>query len=366
MFRAQWVAWRNALLASPAFQRWAAAFPLTRPIAHARADALFDLVAGFVYAQVLWACVRIGLFEALAAGPRSAAAIAQLADLPIAGAERLLAAAASLGLVERVGDGFALGPHGAALRGNAGLADMISHHAAFYADLADPLALLRAERPGALAAFWPYATADRPTDATATDVGAYSALMAATQPVVAGDVLDAYDFRRHRRLLDVGGGEGAFLEAVGARWPHLELALVDLPAVTERARARFAAAGLAGRSTIHAGDFLSDALPGGADVISLIRVLHDQSEAGALALLKAVHAALPVGGVVLVAEPMARRATGDRMADAYFAFYFLAMGRGRIRQISENMRILQQAGFRSLRAIPARNPLTVQVLVAGR
>ncbi|MCC7280468.1 MAG: methyltransferase, partial [Chromatiaceae bacterium] len=50
---------RNRLLASPAFQRWAVDFPLTRPIAQRRARALFDVTAGFVYSQILFACVRL-------------------------------------------------------------------------------------------------------------------------------------------------------------------------------------------------------------------------------------------------------------------------------------------------------------------
>ena len=43
-------------------------FPLTRPIARRRARELFDLCAGFVYSQVLLACVRLRLFEILAEG----------------------------------------------------------------------------------------------------------------------------------------------------------------------------------------------------------------------------------------------------------------------------------------------------------
>ena len=55
--------WRDRVLASPRFQAWAAAMPLTRPIARKRARALFDLCAGFVYSQVLVACVRRELHE---------------------------------------------------------------------------------------------------------------------------------------------------------------------------------------------------------------------------------------------------------------------------------------------------------------
>ena len=61
--------WRDRLLANPAFHRAASGFVLTRPIAHKRARELFDLVAGFVYSQVLAACVKLDLFSKLAQGP---------------------------------------------------------------------------------------------------------------------------------------------------------------------------------------------------------------------------------------------------------------------------------------------------------
>ncbi len=68
-WRDRLLAWRHRLIASPRFQRFAAAFPLTRPTAHRNARALFDLCAGFVYAQVLAACLRLDLFRILADGP---------------------------------------------------------------------------------------------------------------------------------------------------------------------------------------------------------------------------------------------------------------------------------------------------------
>ena len=74
------------------------------------------------------------------------------------------------------------------------------------------------------------------------------ALMAASQPLIAQEVLNSYPIHRHRCLLDVGGGEGVFLAAVAARAPPLRLMLLDLPAVAERARARLADAGSPGAS----------------------------------------------------------------------------------------------------------------------
>jgi demethylspheroidene O-methyltransferase len=356
--------WRNRLLADPRFQRWAADFPLTRVVAQRRTEGLFDLVAGFVYSQTLYACVRLNLFEALAAGPKTMAALVETLDLPTDAAERLLSAAVALRLVDRAGDArYALGPHGAALLGAAGLAQMIDHHGHLYADLAEPVDLLRRGR-GSLAAYWPYATASAPDTESAEGVAAYSRLMASTQPAVAADVIRAYPLGRHRRLMDVGGGEGAFLAAAGAAAPKLDLMLFDLPAVTERAKVRLAAAGLLGRTDIHAGDFLADPLPGGADLITLVRILHDQDEAGALTLLRKVRAALPSDGALLIAEPMAGDTGRNRMSDVYFAFYLLAMGRGRARTPREVFGLLRTAGFTRMRRLRTRTPFLLRAIVA--
>ena len=351
------------MLASPRFQQFAARFPLTRPVARRRARALFDLVAGFTYSQTLAACVETGLLECLADGPLATDAVAVRIDLPPAGAERLLRAAAALRLVEPIGTAWALGSDGAALRGNRGIAEMVAHHHLLYADLADPVALFRrGGGGGALSGLWRYA--ESPGDDA--DVAAYSALMAASQPLIAEQVIRAFPFHRHRRLLDVGGGEGAFLAAVGARAPTLELALFDLPAVGARAAARLAAAGLAGRSRIHGGSFLTDTLPPGYDVISLVRVLHDHDDGPGMVLLRAIHDALPQSGTLVIAEPMAGTRGAEPAGDAYFGLYLLAMGSGRPRTAGEIGAMLDAAGFARWRLVPTDMPLTARVIVATR
>lgn len=365
-WRDRWTGWRNRLLSDPRFQRWAADFPVTRPIARHRARGLFDLVAGFVYSQTLATCVRLRLFEELRDGPLTTDVLAAKFCLREEALERLLGAAEALKLVERAGPRrYALGADGAALLGNAGLTDMIAHHRHLYADLADGVGLLRRDGgQGDLAAYWPYATTSEARTSTANDVSAYSALMAASQPSVAADIVQAYPIQRHRKLLDVGGGEGAFLSAAGKHAPGLKLMLFDLPAVTDRARARLTCAGLIDRAEIVAGDFLSDPLPKDADLITLVRILHDHDDDGVLKLLRSARAALEPGGALLIAEPMSDAPRADRVADVYFAFYLLAMGRGRARTPAQIAQFLRQAGFSRVKRVPTRSPFLLRVLVA--
>jgi demethylspheroidene O-methyltransferase len=183
--------------------------------------------------------------------------------------------------------------------------------------------------------------------------------------LVSGEILDAYDLRRHRCLLDVGGGDGSFLCAAAARAPKLELTLFDLPAVAARAESRFAANGLGGRARAVGGDFARDSLPTGADVISLVRVVHDHDDAMVTKILAATRAALPTGGTLLLAEPMAGTSGAEAMGDAYFGLYLLAMGSGRARTPAVLTEFLHAAGFARVRQAATHTPLLTGLLVAN-
>jgi demethylspheroidene O-methyltransferase len=224
---------------------------------------------------------------------------------------------------------------------------MIRHHDVLYRDMADPVAFFRDSPATELAAFWPYVFgANGHIDPETAKI--YSDLMAESQTLVAEEALGVLDLKGIGTLLDIGGGTGAFLTAVGRAYPDLQLHLFDLPQVIAPATARFVQAGLAQRMRITGGSFRTDALPEGADAISLIRVLYDHSDDTVHALLAKVHAALPQGGRVIISEPMSGGDHPERAGDAYFGLYCLAMGTGRARSADEISQHLQASGFTSI------------------
>lgn len=356
---------RDRLLTSDRFRDGAAALPLTRPVARRRARDLFDLCAGFVYTQTLLACVELRLFDRLADAPRSANDLSELTNLPLDRCTRLLEAATALRLVERrSGDRYGLGSLGATLANNPSLTAMIEHHRHLYDDLRDPLALLRGTPDATkLSDYWAYAATEDPNQLADEHVAEYSRLMSLSQPLVADEVLDAYPLDRHRCLMDVGGGEGAFIVRAATRAPHLSFLLYDLPAVAARAQASLAAHGTSYRVRIASGDFFRDPLPAGADIITLVRVLLDHDDAHVLRLLKACRAALPTGGTLLIAEPLSAP-DHDRIGAAYFGMYLMAMGRGRPRSEADLRRLLAHAGFTSVDVTRGRRVLRTGIVVA--
>jgi demethylspheroidene O-methyltransferase len=364
--RDRYLEWRQRLVRTAGFQRFASGFPLTRGVSAKKASRLFDMVAGFVYSQVIAACHQLRVFEMLGEGPKTAEDIAARTGLPSASAERLLRAALALDLVgERSGGRYGLADLGAAFLGNPGIGPMVEHHAMLYADLADPVSLFRdGPAGGRLSGFWAYARSPDSAGLAPRDVAAYTRLMSASQTLVAEDIAAAYDFAKHARIMDVGGGDGTFLTHVAKAAPSAALTLFDLPPVAAAGAERFRAAGLSGRATATGGDARLGPLPPGHDLVTLVRVLHDHDDAAALAILRNVRAALVPGGRLVIAEPMAEAAGARAMGDAYFGVYLFAMGSGRPRSAAETGAMLREAGFGRFQSISTRRPLMVGLIVA--
>ena len=359
-------AWRNRLVADAGFQRRVARFPLTRRFARQQSEDLFRTTTGFVQSQILFSCVEIELFAILADGPLPAQTIAARAALPLTSAQRLLPAARALGLIQQERDGaWSLADTGAVIHGNEGIRAMIRHHAMLYRDLSDPVALLRnPARETEIAAYWAYAGSRAGEGVSGPEADTYSALMRSSQDLVATEILDAYPMGRHSAVLDIGGGDGAFLAAVGARHDRLTLNAFDLPPVAARARGIMAEAGFGARFSAHGGNFFTDTIPGIADCVTLVRVICDHDDTAALNLLRNIRRSIAPGATLLIAEPMDDADTGGSLAAAYFGLYFLAMQSGACRSPARIEALLTEAGFGRIRRTHTRNPLFASVITA--
>ena len=359
--------WRNRLIASPSFQRWAIRFPLTRWLVRKQASDIFDLMAGFVYSQVLLACTQLNLFDILANGALSFDELKKQIPLKPAGLRRLLDAAVAIKLlVKRSEDRYALSMKSAPLVGNIAILDMVKHHADFYRDLSDPIALLQGDKSSAsLNEYWPYITSEQgaaPENLSAEKVADYSKLMAHTQSLVTDEIIDAYPMSKHQIVLDIGGGQGAFIKRLATQYPHLSFKLFDIPGVAELSNAHFKEIGLSSRAQAIGGNFFQDSLPKGCDLATLVRVIFDHDDVRVSQLLANVFDALNPGGTLLLAEPMAETKGFEAMGHAYFGFYLLAMGRGRPRTEAEIRGLLSEAGFTAIELLNSYMPLNAQIL----
>jgi demethylspheroidene O-methyltransferase len=373
-WRERWASQVDDWMTRPALHRWAQHNPFTRWLVRRRSAQLFELMAGFVHSQVLLACVRLRLLESVREQPRSLDELARLTKLPAAGLQRLLASAVSMRLLDqRSGGRYGLGALGAPVATHAGIRDMVEHNATLYEDLRDPLALLRDPDGAHMHRYWPYTehqvgerAGQAQPPAPEAQFARYSSLMATSQRFVIDELLAAYPFAHHQRVLDVGGGMGGWVSALAERHPQLSLQLFDLPPVAALAQAQIASRGLAERITTFGGSFTTDALPRGADLATLVRVAHDHDDRTVLTVLRAIHQALPLGGTLLLAEPMAQTDGQPSSSDPYYHFYLMAMGSGQLRTPQALNALMSEAGFTHIELVPNPMPLHAQLLVGRK
>jgi precorrin-6B methylase 2 len=263
---------------------------------------------GFFASKTLLSAAELGVFETLAAGKLSAAALRARLGLHERSAADFLDALVALGFLQRDGDGAE------ALYAN-------TVDTAAFLDPASPLylggILKMANRR--LYPHWARLTAalrtGRPeNEAKAADGDVFAALYAdpaaleeflsAMAGVQLGNFLmlaERFDFSRFATLCDAGGASGALSIAIARRHPSLRCISYDLPAVQPVARRRIEAAGLADRVEARAGDFLTEDLPR-ADVITMGNILHDWGTATKETLIAKAYAALPPGGAFIAVE----------------------------------------------------------------
>jgi ubiquinone/menaquinone biosynthesis C-methylase UbiE len=166
---------------------------------------------------------------------------------------------------------------------------------------------------------------------------------------VLGEVVD---FSPFQRLLDVGGGSGAFDIELCRRYPHLNATVYDLPFVAEVAAKKVQEAGLSDRIQTVGGDFFSDpSLPGGHDVVLLSVVLHDWTEEKDIEILRKCYDALPRSGTVIISEIMVNDEKTGPAPAALMSLNMLIETEGRSYTPAEYITWLTKVGFRDVRTV---------------
>lgn len=161
---------------------------------------------------------------------------------------------------------------------------------------------------------------------------------------------EAVDLSRFRRLLDVGGGSGAFDIELCRRYQQLRSTVYDLAFVTEIAGRNIREAGLQDRISIHGGDFFNDPqFPAGHDVVLFSMIMHDWDEQQNRELLRKCYQTLPAGGLVVICELLVNdEKTGPPAAALMSLNMLVETEGGRNYTPSEYRAWLEATGFRDV------------------
>lgn len=323
----------------------------------ARSAKLMSLITAFMASRAVQVAAELGLADLLAEGARSAEELAAPAGAHAPSLHRLLRALAGLGIVDEESPGrFALTAEGAALR--SGVEGSLRHFAMMSGTERTWRcwsALVHSIRTGETAMRHVYGMGSFAYFAAHPDEAAvFNAAMAESTRRTARAVAAAYDFSRFRRLIDVGGGNGTLIAAILAVAPGLSGVLFDLPGGNADAPPLLAAAGLAQRCEIVAGDFFR-AIPTGVDACILKSVIHDwDDERAAVILGNCRKSLLPDGTLLLIERVMPTRmdASPSHRSAALLDLHMLALPGGRERTGAECEALLAAGGFALRRILP--------------
>ena len=175
-------------------------------------------------------------------------------------------------------------------------------------------------------------------------------------------VVEAVGVQGARRMLDVGGGSGAYSIAFAEANEKLQVELLDLLEVLPIAQRHIEEAELGARIKTRAGDLRTDLLGQGFDVILISAICHMLGPQGNRDLLKRGYAALAPGGRVVISDFILE---ADKTAPKHAALFALNMlvgtREGNTYSEDEYREWLREAGFRKVRRMRMPGPASLMV-----
>jgi len=271
-------------------------------------ERIMQVATGFWRTKVLGAAVDLDLFTVLADGGRRAAEIEREPDLHPRATRDFLDALASLGFLEREGDGddprYRNTPETAAFlnrddpRYLGGAVDIFNQQV--YDVWGGLEESLRTGEPQGVIdetgePFWEEMYDDP------MELEAFAEGMAGLSKGNFLAFAEAFDFSAYDSMTDVGGALADLSRIVARREPHLSITTTDLPAVTELARERVRADGLEDRIDAVSSDYLDDPIPD-ADLVTASLILHQENLATKRRLLEKIYDAVNPGGTFVAID----------------------------------------------------------------
>ncbi len=282
------------------------------------------IAQGFTHSKILFAGVKTGLVAEVAGRDRDVAEIARRLDLPARGVAILAHALVALGVLEPAGDSrVRLAPRYVPLLTDPDYLALLRHRDRLYRAWGVLEETIRAGRP---VHEEPDALDDPETNA------AFIEAMAAVSRDRAPAVLARLDLAGARRLADLGGGPGVYVERALREHPGLEATLIDLPLTLDVARRRLADSAVGDRLRFLRWDFYREPAPaeqaGPFDRMLISQVLHAASPAQNRELFRRLAPLLAPGALVVIHENAREPSRWEPAAAALFAVNMLALTEG--------------------------------------
>ena len=310
----------------------------------------------FIAARAIYTAAKLGIADAIESDGATVENLAAALSASQPSLERLLRALTGLGVLRGEGGRYFLTELGATLRANSpgSIRDYAIYVHEFLYDLFGRLVgSVRDGKPAVEEALGAplFAYLQQHKDKAAL----FHAGLANRGRIETPAILDAYSFGDGTRVVDLGGGNGAFLSAIVTAYPGVSGVLFERPAAI--AAARSGQGGPLPRCELIEGDFF-EAVPAGADLYVLKRVLFDHKDEEVVKLLSNCRAAMKPKGRILIAEGLAGAMNDPSLAHLMDLTFLLATS-GRMRSRDEYAALLGQAGLRLERCLATQSDVSL-------
>jgi hypothetical protein len=309
---------------------------------------------GAMAVQAVHVAAKLGIADRLAAGPKTAAELADATHTHERSLGRLLRVLTSFGIFSEDETGrYRQSPLSEGLRSDhpqsmrpwavmlgAGFVWRPSGELAVAIETGQP-----AFEHVYGAQFFKY-LADHPDDAAV-----FNAAMSSVPAYIAA-VIDAYDFSTFERIVDVGGGRGALLTGILSANPDVRGVLYDLGGVVAGA-VKPSQKSVADRLEVVAGDFF-EGVPAGGDAYVLSGIVHDWNDESAIRILKNCRRAIRPDGRLLILDTVLTPSSDP--ARAMMDVLMMVLTGGQERTEPEFRSLLDTARFSLERVIPVMGP----------
>jgi hypothetical protein len=139
----------------------------------------------------------------------------------------------------------------------------------------------------------------------------------------APEIVANIDLSNVRKVLDVGGGSGAFAFAFVTSGENISATVFDLPNVTPLTKKYIIQEKMEGKVDILNGDYNNDTFPSGYDLVFLSAVIHINSYEGNVQLIKKCSDALNSGGLIVIQDQVMDDSRVSPAGGAMFAINML-------------------------------------------
>jgi hypothetical protein len=315
-----------------------------------------DIIFGRWRSQILYAGVKLGVFDYITSDPKNTSDVAKELGLDPTLAYRLLRALGSMGFLrEEPNSKFSMTSQGEFLQKNhpqtlrgVTLLEEGPEHYAIWRHL--PAMITDGQQNSFVREYghkiFEYAHRNHEYGEVFNQaMSSYSA----SQTAWVLDALDGYDFSKIHHLCDIGGGQGHLLSNLLLKYPHMKGTVFELESVTKNNELLQAPKlGVKERCSYVGGDMFIE-VPS-ADAYMMKMILHDWSDQECVKILSNIHVSSPEHAKVLIAEHIVPDPETPHFSKL-FDIHMMCVASGKERTVDEYSRILEHAGWKYIQTL---------------